>query len=405
MSDLKNDHDKWNEFEFPRESSSKGNLVMKYIVFAVSVLFVPSLFVLLLFQIQKLKDAQTKPMTALDTLVGTINRGGLKIQVNSETSPSDIKVSLNVPPINLSISTGGAKNDPNIEPRTITTEMVEELIGRIGAISTCNFCSQYKFKTVRTSLDFKIGKESKETDKKALSDLLRLAKRAKDQVLDDRIRFNFQSKKGSMPNLSYVQSAKRRIHITQKGNLKFGFDSKDNAMCIFIGDKLNNRLIELEKNFNEIDSKKADNLFRSDSSFYSEVIALLEKEVYKFDTSLDTHNENLGILSKIKSEIKNLESRCDAYRLLVRQDTAFVNSITPMLKTSKNGDFTKQFEKLNQIFELQSSQWISLNDRIIEAKAIIDDSKAIIEAKAKIDDSKAKDLLKEIDSIYFCRKK
>jgi hypothetical protein len=76
-----------------------------------------------------------------------------------------------------------------------------------------------------------------------------------------------------------------------------------------------------------------------------------------------------------------------------------------MLKTSKNGDFTKQFEKLNQIFELQSSQWISLNDRIIEAKAIIDDSKAIIEAKAKIDDSKAKDLLKEIDSIYFCRKK
>jgi hypothetical protein len=133
---------------------------------------------------------------------------------------------------------------------------------------------------------------------------------------------------------------------------------------------LKNNVAKTSKSFSQ-----SQIIFKYDSIFLTRIDSLLKSEINKFDSGQYKFVKNIRCLSKTKSVILDLKDECDVYRRSVRQDSTFINTTVRMLKTSnKTGDFRKQFEQLNQLLESANIRWISIEDKIFEAKEILEQS-------------------------------
>lgn len=381
---MENDKD-WNEFEFPLENSKSNSPVLKYILFASSALIVPTLFILVLFKIDGLED--NKP-TSLDTLVRNINKGGLKIEVNGGGPPKDPKVTVNIPPITVNVNDGKPTPPPPVVQK-ITPQMVQLLIDEINNWY-CDFCSQ-NFDSIILTFNKQI--DTPLSDSKANAELIEFLqsnRRSIKEIGENRIRWNAMNKTTGMVilNPDYIALSNKIVedmHKLAQGLSDTSLKPYDKSST----DLIKSKKSEMQRSYALVQSTTSASKNATDAQkklIYDSVnflfdkmktfLVMLEEGPRKVKIPLEDNEKKrhvvLGKLNKERVMLESLKSKCELFSAMIKEGKAFVSVTEKLLKAEPDGDFAKQYERLNEMLERYNTQQIALEAEILEARSIKD---------------------------------
>lgn len=282
------------DFYFPK--TNRATQVQKNILFGVSVLFIPVLFLILMYQIKTLKG---KEYNTTDSLLSVIARQGIKLDLKTGSSGNSNETKVEIPPIKVNV------NYPESVPPKKSFSKAKFLIKEIEKELKCQFCSAYNFDATLLEIDDRLNKEKGTLSKLPdYDEILRINDNAIKAFSEERIRFNvkkYDPKKFQVFSSSNVNSVIDRLH-----QMKL--------------DQTILKLFEIDAYRTSKTSGTSDKVIATDSL----MLVNINKQILKLQADQAIVEKKLidtvGVLNGARGLLINLNNKCADFKERVNQD-------------------------------------------------------------------------------------
>lgn len=327
------------DFYFPK--TNRATQVQKNILFGVSVLFIPVLFLILMYQIKTLKGKQ---YNTTDSLLSVIARQGIKLDLKTESSANSNETKVEIPPIKVNVNyPKGVLTKKSFAKANFLIEKIEEKL-------KCQFCSAYNFDATLLEIDGRLNKKKGTLSKLPdYDEILRINDNAIKAFSEERIRFNvkkYDPKKFQVFSANIVKNVLNHIDELNLDTAllkQFEIDTKPKLVSTIDNDVKADSLMLVKIN-KLILKLQADQ-------------AIVEKKL------IDT----VGLLNGARGLLINLTNKCADFKESVNQDMFTIGMMKADISDST--ELTDaDMENLRQLLASSTSRLTDLKNEIDRVK-------------------------------------
>jgi hypothetical protein len=333
------------DFTFPKPS--KGSQIQNYILFGVSVIFIPVLFLILMFQIQKLKKEEGSKK---DSLLFIIAKEGFKLNAKIDMVNSSSGPKIEIPPIRVIIQS------PNEKPPKKSFAKANYLIDQIEKLE-CPFCVDFDFDTAIKKVDESRVKNELDSiliEISKFDELYRTNFNEQKAFFEERIRHNIRVSRADADKIKQYQEEFMKFSNEAIGKVTIAIDKT--------------HLKSIPKGSDSMFNKK----FIMDSLFFLNVNKLVLNSLKKLRQKKLDLTDTIAKVNQVRILLTDLKLRCQQFRKSAERSAKIIGQMKIGISDSVEVN-SEDLNMLNELLENFEAQVADLNSKIRNAKEQINE--------------------------------